>query len=761
MPGPTTERIQRFDNNIDLYDDIINGGINEIVTVGSGPVRTVANAVNAISTFNPRGSWATSTAYAVKDLVVDSGNVLGYGSGTILVVAMDHTSGDLATDFAAGRLGLHQTVDQRPRVSQYAGLTAALGAIGANVETLVIDEPTAGNDTIPSNITLLFEGNGVLTGDPVINGPVIAPSRKIFDGAPTGFGSVSDLRFEWWGAEGDGITDDTAAAQAALAVLKQDAVIDLSGRSYAVSGLLVAQNDVTVSNGRFIALPSASEAVIKAAQGTSGVSFNSLSIYIDKTQIAAPDLAGIFFDRCMNGRAINCHVDGSKNDNYVPHMYSSIYGYQASQIEVRGCSVINADKEGIMFRLSDDVYIYDCVGRDSGYSNIGTSGGSRAIIKGCRAFNSGATNITMNSEDSIVSNCLAVGNVTNNGILIGHSHEAQQHAKNCLVSNNRVLSSGGNGVAVVYGVNVSIEGNVVTSSTGDGIRTIPHPTERGGVSVSNNSISGANVGVYSYGESSNQLTVTGNSIYSTSSSAILLASNGQIVISGNVVEDCGSGFQVLGHVSGSTLSGDGVTNLVVDGNVVKNSDFWALNIRHIKRVLVTSNIFDTINTAASAFAPILRLEGTNGGTASNMPTSVLFGSNKTTNTNAASSVILADANTKDAVVTKFSLQGNDLQDFTASRVYSGAGFGSTSEIRLTGNQVGTDLRTVPVTLASGTTQTVISNSNLVGQDSGPLLVAEDADFASAGAFVSSRSFGSITLSHSAPSGDAQGIMVIQ
>jgi hypothetical protein len=46
---------------------------------------------------NPRGLWATATAYVANDLI-DRG-----GAGYICPVGMDHTSGDFATDYAAGK----------------------------------------------------------------------------------------------------------------------------------------------------------------------------------------------------------------------------------------------------------------------------------------------------------------------------------------------------------------------------------------------------------------------------------------------------------------------------------------------------------------------------------------------------------------------------------------------------------------------------------------------------------------------------------
>ena len=610
-----------------------------------------------------------------------------------------------------------------------------------------------------ANVTLATWDN--ITG---VNGTGIATNASNvaydppFTGALTENYTVEDklaqtVSVKDFGAVGDGVANDTAAIQAALDAIPPYGFVDLSGLSYAVSGVVVLTNNVTVRNGRLVALSTASGAVIKAAPGTSGVQFENLRIYINKAIIAAGDCAGIFFDQCSNGKAINCHVDGSKNNNYVPQLYACIYGYLASKIDVLSCTVINADKEGIMFRDCDDIYIYDCEGRNSGFSNIGTSGGNRAIINGCRAFDSGATNITMNSQDSIVSNCLASGNALNNGILIGHVSPVNQNANNCLVSNNRVLNSAEYGVSVVYGTNVVIEGNTITNTTKSGIYVIPKPTTNGGTTISNNTVDGCAEGIYSYGSAENQTVITGNTVRAATAPAVLIASNGQVNISNNIFRNVSSGVLALGHVTGTTLTGAGITNLSISNNIFQGVTFGAITVRHLLQASFIGNIFETINASGTAGADLFTLENSNGGTASNMPTSVVFQSNTTKATNAASKLLDVQANIKDATITRFNFQNNDLQDFSPSNIFTGTGWGTTATYSAVGNQVGTDARAPQFTIASGSTTTVINNSNLLGRDVGPVLVANDAVFNTLNVRITNYAFGSITLTHTAPGGN--------
>ena len=101
MAIPTTADWNLSKTNVDAWDGVVNGGVNDTVTLTDlTVVKSLRNILTTFQAFNPIGAWVTSTAYVVKDLVKES--------GTWYLVLEDHTSGVFATDLAAGKLQIYQ-----------------------------------------------------------------------------------------------------------------------------------------------------------------------------------------------------------------------------------------------------------------------------------------------------------------------------------------------------------------------------------------------------------------------------------------------------------------------------------------------------------------------------------------------------------------------------------------------------------------------------------------------------------------------------
>lgn len=184
---------------------------------------------------------------------------VGTGSGQVVladgrVVSMDEVNLDLLAHQLSGRSGLLpiKVLDTKwYAMAGYNTLSDALVAIGTDTRTLLIATPLsiATATSIPSNVTVLLVGEGSFA---IASGITLtfaspnvlqAPSRRIFSGSGsvvfTASGTVTPI---WWGATGDGSTDDTTALQAALTA-------GAGGKVHIPAGTYLISTKLTVSAG--------------------------------------------------------------------------------------------------------------------------------------------------------------------------------------------------------------------------------------------------------------------------------------------------------------------------------------------------------------------------------------------------------------------------------------------------------------------------------------------------------------------------------
>ena len=115
-------------------------------------------------------------------------------------------------------------------ISDYADdLTIAINTIGSTQTLLIINKAITltSSDIVPSNICLwIVEGGSIIRAGGftlTINGPFEAGLYQVFSGFTSGvtFGhsAIKMAIPQWWGATGNGTTDDTIAIKAAIASL--------------------------------------------------------------------------------------------------------------------------------------------------------------------------------------------------------------------------------------------------------------------------------------------------------------------------------------------------------------------------------------------------------------------------------------------------------------------------------------------------------------------------------------------------------------
>ncbi len=141
-------------------------------------------------------------------------------------------------------------------VRHYLSFADAVDKAETNPITLVVDdvEDVAANLTVPANVRLQFLSGGRLRIAAGVTVTVGSPEHIEADGRKhiiEGAGAIAFTRAGvvypgWWGAVGDGVTDSTAAFQAALAALPAAGVLHIPIGAFLISAALTRATAITI-----------------------------------------------------------------------------------------------------------------------------------------------------------------------------------------------------------------------------------------------------------------------------------------------------------------------------------------------------------------------------------------------------------------------------------------------------------------------------------------------------------------------------------
>jgi hypothetical protein len=385
------------------------------------------------------------------------------------------------------------------------------------------------------------------------------------------------------GATGDGITDDTAAFQAALdnAGLATVGRIDVPPGTYLVGPLTVPAGVLLVGAGP--------GSVLRRATGTSAALLSTSGTHVTLQSLHL-DGGGIqVLAAATRVRIVDCEITGASDPavisagtgviiagNVLSGAGTDAIAVSGPQTSVMGNRIRGSGSAGIRVTGNGSANnATTVIGNDV---TIPAGHGPAGIVV------DGATGVTVSD------NRVAGSTSTSGGLGIGIVSDSAP-VSNITVSGNDVSAIGADGVVVQQAQQVSLTGNAVAGCLGRGIVV----GASSGVVVDANSVSGCGVtGIDASGTT--DLVVTGNVCTQNTSAGITLGGpNGttHTVVADNVCSGQAKGISASGVLdgvvlAGNQLGGNSTTGLSLVGATLSGGT-TSLPLRRIHSVTVGSN----------------------------------------------------------------------------------------------------------------------------------------------------------------------------
>lgn len=214
-----------------------------------GNLGTITN--NSSFSFNPTTHILTAVTNPNNTTISNTYVVSPIFSGTSTGNLTGLTSITTAALTDTGSITTQDIITKGPWVDvrAYASFASAVTAIGSSPTTLLItnNQTISTSVTVPSTLNVQIIGAGSFTksgsGTITFNGGFTAPFRQVFSNFGLGdiqMGFAQDFP-EWWGALGDGTTNDADAFRYAIAASLN---VHVSGRTYIIGKTSASGNFV-------------------------------------------------------------------------------------------------------------------------------------------------------------------------------------------------------------------------------------------------------------------------------------------------------------------------------------------------------------------------------------------------------------------------------------------------------------------------------------------------------------------------------------
>jgi parallel beta-helix repeat protein len=413
-----------------------------------------------------------------------------------------------------------------------------LTTIGSSPSTILFTSGAyklSSNITIPSNVTLWFLKGAMLSPDVgvtiTINGSLESNVFQIFtgDGVVKGDIKVSHLYPQWWGAKGDGVSDDIDAIEKTIASVNasKGKLIKFIEGVYLVSRTIIINQNKIILEGNgveSIIQSSTDEDVIKVTGRRAYINIYKLKISrtndpVNGNGIVYPDgftstISDVHIAKSKNAivlgnnaagtyindvEIINCNLQGKEVGIFIDFAYDvRIRGGHISAYSDSGIKSVNGNNNAIhvhqtkiLSNIPGQYSIYigsgfyynlsQVVVEQGAVANIYISNAKRVIIDQCWIGSGGSTvkgilaNAVLGAVSRLIITGNRVGDCKEDGIYLADATDSLVN-NNIIEGNSTSAINGYAGIHVLRGSNIELSNNRsydpnATKKQGYGIRT--------------------------------------------------------------------------------------------------------------------------------------------------------------------------------------------------------------------------------------------------------------------------------------------------
>jgi parallel beta-helix repeat protein len=407
------------------------------------------------------------------------------GGGLVIALLLAIGSANAATHSFGDIIVKGPWIDSRA----YPSINDACVAGAAAGKTVKVFSPQTLAASLTATCALEIEKGGKIVKASAytltINGPFQAGLYQVFDGFSAGeVTGLKEAYSEWFGAAGDGTTDDTAAIAKTVAAISAEGVLRFSpSATYYFGGAHLTRNITVDLNG----------ATLKATTFAGGVSkrmFYSEAVdAVGRIEISNGKINGngstrgtgitdqnSLIDIVGAGTVIIRDIEQYSHAAGISSVPNLLNDRTLSAIRIKGTSRVIVDKIVMHDNWNEQLWVQD------------DNATSRVSITNSQWYNGqvnpGNTPITITNAGSAIvegntiidSNCSAMNLLTKNAIVRGNyienvasSHaidlsEGLFYADDSIIENNIIKNSDGAGI-LVMGSRIKIRGNTISGCT--------------------------------------------------------------------------------------------------------------------------------------------------------------------------------------------------------------------------------------------------------------------------------------------------------